>query len=211
MRRVDFIVGARDFKTLVAEQFMQDAVYCFQPEVDGEVLAQTLTDEGFGSVPIVDQNRRLLGIVSEFDLLHAVKEEKHLASIKAEDLMTPNRVCDKFMGKVEEGGGACYSEYIDIFRLEVLHARRSQASRSREDPLVCRVVQDWRPASRVYCGQSSPMWEAKLCVRSAGSSWPWAPVSVDDQAPGPQSGKEPPPWSGVAEDRTGGREPPAIP
>jgi len=89
MRRVDYIVGARDFKTLVAEQFMQDAVYCFSPEDDGEMLAQTLTEEGFGSIPIVDQDRRLLGIVSEFDLLHVVKEERHLASIKAKDLMTP--------------------------------------------------------------------------------------------------------------------------
>jgi len=45
MRRVDYIVGARDFKTLVAEQFMQDAVFCFTPEDDGEVLAQTMTEE----------------------------------------------------------------------------------------------------------------------------------------------------------------------
>ncbi len=92
MRRVDYIVGARDFKTLVAEQFMQDAVFCFTPEDDGEMLAQTMTEEGFGSVPIVDQHRLLLGIVSEFDLLHVVKEEKHLASMKAKDLMTPNPI-----------------------------------------------------------------------------------------------------------------------
>jgi CBS domain-containing protein len=51
-----------------------------------------MTEGGFGSVPIVDQNRHLLGIVSEFDLLRALKEEKHLASVKAGDLMTPNPV-----------------------------------------------------------------------------------------------------------------------
>ena len=92
MRRVDFIVGARDFKTLKAEQFMQDGVYAYQPEDDGEKLAQAMTEGGFGSVPIVDQDRHLLGIVSEFDLLRALKEEKHLASVKAGDLMTPNPV-----------------------------------------------------------------------------------------------------------------------
>jgi len=48
--------------------------------------------ERFGNVPIVDQHRRLLGIVSKFDLLHAVKEEKHLASMKAEDVMTRNPI-----------------------------------------------------------------------------------------------------------------------
>ena len=92
MRRVDFIVGARDFKTLTGEQCMQDGVYAYQPEDDGEKLAQAMTEGGFGSVPIVDQNRHLLGIVSEFDLLRAIKEEKHLASVKAGDLMTPNPI-----------------------------------------------------------------------------------------------------------------------
>ena len=92
MRRVDFIVGARDFKTLKAEQFMEDGVYAYRPEDDGETLAQAMTEGGFGSVPIVDQDRHLLGIASEFDLLRAVKEEKHLASVKAGDLMTPNPV-----------------------------------------------------------------------------------------------------------------------
>ena len=68
-RRVGFIVGARDFKTLKAEQFMQDGVYAYQREDDGETLAQAMTERGLGSVPIVNQNHHLLGIVSEFDLL----------------------------------------------------------------------------------------------------------------------------------------------
>jgi len=92
MRRVDFMVGARDFKTLKAEQFMQDGVFAYQLEDDGEKLAQAMTEGGFGSVPIVDQDRHLLGIVSEFDLLRALKEEKHLAAVKARDLMTPNPI-----------------------------------------------------------------------------------------------------------------------
>ena len=71
---------------------MQDGVYAYQPEDDGEKLAQAMTEGGFGSVPIVDQDRHLLGIVSEFDLLRALKEEKHLASVKAGDLMTPNPI-----------------------------------------------------------------------------------------------------------------------
>ena len=92
MRRVDYIVGARDFKTLRAEQFMQDAVFCYHPEDDAQSVAETLTEEGFGSVPIVDQTQHLLGIVSEFDLLRAVKEEKPLDKVRLGDVMTPNPV-----------------------------------------------------------------------------------------------------------------------
>ncbi len=32
MRRVDYMVGSRDFKGLIAEQFMQDAVYAYHLE-----------------------------------------------------------------------------------------------------------------------------------------------------------------------------------
>ena len=92
MRRVDYIVGARDFKELIAEQFMQDGVYAYQPEDSAETLAQTMTEEGFGSVPIVDKSQHLLGIVSEFDLLKAIQEDKPLALVKAGDLMTPTPV-----------------------------------------------------------------------------------------------------------------------
>ena len=71
---------------------MEDGVDAYRPEDDGETLAQAMTEGGFGSVPIVDQNRHLLEIVSEFDLLRALNEEKHLASVKAGDLMTPNPI-----------------------------------------------------------------------------------------------------------------------
>jgi len=89
MRRVDYIVGTRDFSGLIAEQFMQNAVYTYHPEDSAETLAQTMTEEGFGSVPIVDHDQHLLGIVSEFDLLHAIKEKKSLSGVHASDLMTP--------------------------------------------------------------------------------------------------------------------------
>ena len=92
MRCIDYMVWARDFKALIAEQFMEDEVYAYRPEDDGETLAQAMTERGFGSVPIVDQNRHLLGIVSEFDLLKVLNEEKHLGSVKAGDLMTPNPI-----------------------------------------------------------------------------------------------------------------------
>jgi CBS domain-containing protein len=92
MRRVDYIVGCRDFSGLIAEQFMQDAVYTYHPGDAAETLAETMTEEGFGSVPIVDDHQHLLGIVSEYDLLHAIKEKKSLLGVCARDVMTPDPV-----------------------------------------------------------------------------------------------------------------------
>jgi CBS domain-containing protein len=90
MRRVDFMVGARDFKGLKAEQFMQDAVYCYDEKATCEQLTREMTAGGFGSVPIVNEEGRVMGMVTEFDLLKAIMEEKSLAAITARDIMTPN-------------------------------------------------------------------------------------------------------------------------
>ena len=90
MRRVDYMVGARDFKTLTADQFMQDDVYFYHTEATGEKLASAMTMGGFGSVPVVDKNLRLIGIVTEFDLLKAIMEGKQLSAVTAQEILTPN-------------------------------------------------------------------------------------------------------------------------
>jgi len=53
----------------------------------GDVLA-SLMIEGFGGVPIVDDNQRLVGIVTEFDLLGVLDSGKKLSDISAGQIMT---------------------------------------------------------------------------------------------------------------------------
>ena len=48
--------------------------------------------EGFGSVPIVDDNNKLLGIVSEFDLLASLRRGKVLEDVTAGDILTANPI-----------------------------------------------------------------------------------------------------------------------
>ena len=88
MRRVDYLVGETDFNTLTAAQFMQEDVVYFSKSVKGEKLAAAIVTGGFGSVPIVDEDLKPIGIVSEYDLLKAVRTEKDLHKMTAEEIMT---------------------------------------------------------------------------------------------------------------------------
>lgn len=92
MRLVDFIAGKRDFKVLLAQQFMQNKVFYHRVNDPGVMLAQEMTDGNFGSVPIVDQDHRVVGIVSEYDLLKALMEGKVLTEVTAGELMTSNPI-----------------------------------------------------------------------------------------------------------------------
>lgn len=88
MRRVDFMVGQTDFNTLTAAQFMQQDVVYFTKSVKAQSIAAALTTGNFGSVPIVDNDLRPVGIVSEYDLLKAMRMGKNLGEISAGDIMS---------------------------------------------------------------------------------------------------------------------------
>ena len=92
MRRVDYMVGARDFKTLEAEQFMQDVVTSFRVEDTVDRLAGAMSEGGFGSVPILAKDGKLVGIVSEFDLLKAIEEGKEMTKVTAGEIMVKDPV-----------------------------------------------------------------------------------------------------------------------
>jgi len=92
MRRVDYMVGARDFKTLEAEQFMQDVVTSFRMEDTVDRLAGAMSEGGFGSVPILAKDGKLVGIVSEFDLLKAIEEGKEMTKVTAGEIMVKDPI-----------------------------------------------------------------------------------------------------------------------
>ncbi len=92
MRRVDYMVGGEDFKKMSAAHFMQTDVYYYPKNATGDKLATAITMGGFGSVPIVDQGKKLVGIVSEFDLLKAIMNGRELEKVTAEEIMTSNPI-----------------------------------------------------------------------------------------------------------------------
>jgi|SRR6185295_19123522 CBS domain-containing protein len=92
MRRVEHMIGPHDFAALKAEQFMQNVVSYYHAEDTGDKLAGAITEGGFGSVPILAGDGKVLGIVTEFDLLKAIKEGKELWKVTAGEIMTKGAI-----------------------------------------------------------------------------------------------------------------------
>jgi CBS domain-containing protein len=88
MRRVEYMAKACDPKTLVVSQIMEDAVFTCGAETPGISVARLLTDRNFGSLPVVAEDRTLLGLISEFDLLKAMTDGKDLRHVSAGEIMT---------------------------------------------------------------------------------------------------------------------------
>jgi CBS domain-containing protein len=92
MRQTEFYLAACDPKTLTVEQLMQDAVTTCTPRTDGSTLASLMTRRNFGSLPVVESDGTLVGIVSEYDLLQAMIEGRDLRKILATEIMSAHPV-----------------------------------------------------------------------------------------------------------------------
>jgi len=79
------------FGHLTVRTIMETQVQSATKDTKAEMLASYMM-EGFGSVPIVDNANKLLGIVSEFDLLASLRKGKKLEDVIAGDILTENPI-----------------------------------------------------------------------------------------------------------------------
>ena len=79
----------KEFEAMTVKQFMQKQVPSVHLKTKGDVIASLMT-EGFGTVPVVDNENKLLGIVSEHDLLAAMDDGHKLGAVVAGDIMAVN-------------------------------------------------------------------------------------------------------------------------
>lgn len=88
MRATEYFVHACDPKTLVVRQMMEDAVVRVSPTSSAMVVAELLSEHNFGSVPVVETDGTLRGLVTEFDLLKAVEQDRDLRNVPVTEIMT---------------------------------------------------------------------------------------------------------------------------
>lgn len=79
----------KDFASMMVMEVMERAVQSAHLKTRGDVIA-SLMIEGFGAVPVVDGEKKLVGIVSEHDLLAAMDDGHKLGVVAAGDIMTHN-------------------------------------------------------------------------------------------------------------------------
>ncbi|HJP18239.1 MAG TPA: CBS domain-containing protein [Nitrospinota bacterium] len=90
MKRSEFLMGGKDVDKLTAGQAMENRVKSCHSTTPWQYIASALVDRGYGSLPVVDDDMNLIGIVSEDDLLQVLLEKRNEKDIKAEDMMTKN-------------------------------------------------------------------------------------------------------------------------
>jgi CBS domain-containing protein len=88
MRATEYFVRACDPATLIVRQIMEDAVVTINPMSSAMMVAELLSEHNFGSLPVIERDGTLRGLVTEFDLLKAVEFGKDLREVSVSEIMT---------------------------------------------------------------------------------------------------------------------------
>ena len=76
-----------------ARDIMQKRVTAATPRAIGRDVAQQLLSGMYSGLPVVSTDGNILGVITEFDLLHAIREGRDLETIRAEEVMSRPAIC----------------------------------------------------------------------------------------------------------------------
>lgn len=86
---------------MLAKEIMNKIVTAASRRTNGRELSVKLLSGMYSGLPVVDVGK-VIGVVTEFDLLNAVKEGKDLQQIFADDIMTKDPICVEENTHVDE-------------------------------------------------------------------------------------------------------------
>ncbi len=112
MRKSEFLAAACDPKTLTVGQLMQDAVFTCSSRTDVLTVSRLMLQRNFGSLPVVEEDRTLVGLISEYDLLQAMIEGRDLRKVMVVEMMSTHPVTATEDMKLEEVANLFQDRYI---------------------------------------------------------------------------------------------------
>ena len=135
MKRSEFMMGGQDIDNLTAGQAMENGVNFCHSSTSWRSMSSVLVDKGYGSLPVVDDDMNLIGIVSEYDLLGVLLEKRDEKTIKAEDIMTRRTITVNEETPINEVIKILEDKHL--IRVPVVKGSRLVGILTRRDVLSC--------------------------------------------------------------------------
>jgi len=88
MRRAEYLTEKIPFETLTASVLMEGDVVACKPDDTCRYAASQMTKYGIGSLPVVDNDGWLVGIISEFDVLQQLRSGGDPKQTRVEQAMS---------------------------------------------------------------------------------------------------------------------------
>lgn len=124
-----------------ASEIMTRPVISAREDASARDVALQLITGNFSGMPVTNEEGRILGVITELDLLKAVQNGKGLVRCTAKDVMTPEAVTAREDATVEEF--IAIMEEFNIIRLPIVKDGKLVGIVSRGDILRSFIVPEF--------------------------------------------------------------------
>ncbi len=143
MKRSAFMMGGQQIDSLTAGQAMENRVKSCHATNPWRNIASALVDRGYGSLPVVDDDMNLIGMVSEDELLTVLLKKQDEKRLEAKDFMTNNPITvDEDMPILDV---IKILEDNKLIRIPVVKGTRLVGIITRRDVLFCYLMATAQP------------------------------------------------------------------
>ncbi len=123
-------------------QIMTKRVVAARPNATCTSLAQKMLSGFFSGLPVTDDERRVIGVVTEFDILQVLRQGRSGLSTTAEDIMTREPICLEADHTVDEAIELMTQHHI--IRIPVVRDGKLVGIVSRSDILRAYVKEEFQ-------------------------------------------------------------------
>lgn len=131
MRQIESIERGCDPRGLMVRDLMEPDVLTCRRETSTARIASMMTGHNFGSLPVIEEDETLIGIVSEYDLLRLMVQGRDPHKITAADIMTSQIVTVTEELSLESLANLFQDRYVT--RIPVVRGRRLVGIVARRD------------------------------------------------------------------------------
>lgn len=107
------VAGLRPINQITPSHTVQ-----FRSGDNGLAIAVQILSSSISGAPVVDQQGKCIGFISEFDILNALESERELGQLVAEDLMVPDHITIDGSTTIAEAVSLMKEKHILILPIE---------------------------------------------------------------------------------------------
>lgn len=116
---------------MLIKDAMTRQVTAATPHTTACQIANKLLEGEYSGMPVIDENRKIMGVVTELDIIKAMQDGKDLDSLHADEIMTRNPKCVELNSPLEEAVEMMTKN--GVIRLPVVHDGKLEGVISRCD------------------------------------------------------------------------------
>lgn len=119
---------------MIVKDVMTRQVTAATPQTSARQIASKVLEGHYSGLPIIDEHRKVVGIVTEFDIIRAIERGDDVDTVRADQIMSKPPLCADLRAPLDEAIKLMTSQ--NIIRVPVTHDGQLVGMLSRCDVIA---------------------------------------------------------------------------